>query len=61
MRKINNSVHSRQKTLLPLHYKGKSATVLFREMIVVYCENNTKYMYCVLTLYQVVYIVTTGL
>lgn len=36
--------------------------MLFREMIIVYSENDkTKYMYCVLTLHQVVYVLTSVL
>ena len=35
--------------------------MLLREMIVVYSENDTKHTYCVVTLYQVVYVVTTVL
>jgi len=55
-----NSFSARQKAQ-HCHYERKSATVLWREMITVYSENGTKHTYCVVTLYQVVYIVTTVL
>ena len=60
MRLFKNSFCAQLKAL-HYHYEGKSATVLWREMIIVYSENDTKHTYCVVTLYQVVYVVNTVL